>query len=118
LGRCGALTNFGGYPESLDWLEFRIDDAFELFHWRTEMFRRLDPKRAISAHGVAGTLEPLPSSAHDEWRSSAEVDIWDFTFVAARKGDEPWKQFQAVDLVRGGSRGKPFWHAEAQAGPL
>jgi beta-galactosidase len=46
------------------------------------------------------------------------VDTWGFTFVASRKGDEPWKQFQAVDLVRGGSRGKPFWHAEAQAGPL
>jgi beta-galactosidase len=67
---------------------------------------------------VAGTLETLPSSAHYEWRSSAEVDTWGFTFVASRKGDEPWKQFQAVDLVRGGSRGKPFWHAEAEAGPL
>jgi beta-galactosidase len=110
--------NFGGYPESLDWLDFRIDDAFELFHWRAEMFRRLDPKHLIAAHGVAGTLESLPSSAHDEWRSSAEVDTWGFTFVASRKGDEPWKQFQAVDLVRGGSRGKPFWHAEAEAGPL
>ena len=40
------------------------------------------------------------------------------TWVAARKGDEPWKQFHAVDLVRAGARGKPFWHAEAQAGPL
>ena len=55
---------------------------------------------------------------NDEWRSAAEVDTWGFTFVASRKGDEPWKQFQAVDLVRGGSRGKPFWHAEAEAGPL
>jgi beta-galactosidase len=112
------LLNFAGYPESLDWLEFRIDDAFELFHWRTELFRRLDPKHLIVAHGVAGTLESLPSSAHNEWRSSAEVDTWGFTFIASRKGDEPWKQFQAVDLVRGGSRGKPFWHAEAEGGPL
>ena len=110
--------NFGGYPESLDWLQFRIDDAFDLFHWRTELFRKLDPNHLIAAHGVAGTLESLPSSAHDEWRSSAEVDTWGFTFIASRKGDEPWKQFQAVDLVRGGSRGKPFWHAEAEAGPL
>lgn len=110
--------NFGGYPESLDWLEFRIDDAFELLHWRAELFRTRDPKHLIAAHGVAGTLESLPSSAHDEWRSSAEVDTWGFTFIASRKGDEPWKQFQAVDLVRGGSRGKPFWHAEAEAGPL
>ena len=110
--------NFGGYPESLDWLQFRIDDAFDLFHWRVALFRKLDPKHMIAAHGVAGTLESLPSSAHNEWRSSAEVDTWGFTFVASRKGDEPWKQFQAVDLVRGGSRGKPFWHAEAEAGPL
>jgi beta-galactosidase len=70
------------------------------------------------AHGVAGTLESLPSSAHNEWRSASEVDVWGFTFVASRKGDQPWKQFQAVDLVRGGSHGKPFWHAEAEAGPL
>ena len=27
-------------------------------------------------------------------------------------------QFQAADVVRGGSRGKAFWHAEATGGPL
>ena len=70
-------------------------------------------KEALNAWPVsADALESLPSSAQDEWRFSAEVDIWGFW----RKGDEPWKQFQAVDLVRCGSRGKPFWHAEAQAG--
>ncbi|HMJ61901.1 MAG TPA: beta-galactosidase, partial [Bryobacteraceae bacterium] len=110
--------DFGGYSDSLDWLQFRIDDAFELFHWRTELFRKRDPKHLVIAHGVAGTLESLPSSAHNEWRSASDVDVWGFTFVASRKGDEPWKQFQAVDLVRAGSRGKPFWHAEAEAGPL
>ncbi|MCJ7739331.1 MAG: beta-galactosidase trimerization domain-containing protein, partial [Anaerolineae bacterium] len=35
-----------------------------------------------------------------------------------RHGDEPWKQVQAVDLVRAASRGKPFWHAEAYGAPL
>ena len=110
--------NFSGYPDSLDWLQFRIDDAFELLHWRAELFRKYDDQHLVVAHGVAGTLESLPSSAHNEWRSASEVDTWGFTFVASRKGDEPWKQFQAVDLVRGGSRGKPFWHAEAEAGPL
>jgi beta-galactosidase len=110
--------DFGGYSDSLDWLQFRIDDAFELLHWRTQLFRKHDPNHLILAHGVAGTLESLPSSTHNEWRSSSEVDVWGFTFVASRKGDEPWKQYQAVDLVRGGARGKPFWHAEAEAGPL
>lgn len=110
--------DFSGYTQSLDWLEFRIDNAFQIFHERAAMFRKRDPAHPVIAHGVSGTLESLPSSAHNEWRSAAEVDVWGFTFVASRKGDEPWKQFQAVDLVRGGSRGKPFWHAEAEAGPL
>ncbi|MCX6628684.1 MAG: beta-galactosidase [Candidatus Solibacter sp.] len=110
--------SLGGYPESLDWLEFRADDAFRLLRWRSGLFRRLDPRNRIVAHGVAGTLEALPSSANDEWRSAREVDTWGFTWVASRKGADPWKQFHAVDLVRAGARGKPFWHAEAQAGPL
>src|SRR6185437_5799984 len=110
--------NFSGYPDNLDWLQFRIDDAFELFRWRTELFRKLDPKHLVVANGVAGTLDSLPSGTHNEWRSASNVDVWGFTFVASRKGDEPWKQYQAVDLVRAGSRGKPFWHAEAEAGPL
>jgi beta-galactosidase len=110
--------NFAGYPESLDWLEFRTDDAFRLMKWRTDLIRKLDPRNKVVAHGVAGTLETLPSSAHNEWRSAALVDTWGLTWIAARKGNELWKQFHALDLVRGGSRGKPFWHAEAQAGPL
>lgn len=107
-----------GYPESLDWLEFRIDNAFELAKWRGDLIRKLDPKAHVVAHGVASSLEGLPSSTYDEWRSAKEVEAWGFTWVASRKGSEPWKQFHAVDLVRAGSRGKPFWHAEAQAGPL
>src|SRR5262249_52826263 len=104
--------------EVLDWLEFRADDAFRLLHWRADLFRRRDPRHKIMAHGVAGTLETLPSATTNEWRSAAEVDIWGFTWVASPKGSEPWKQFHAVGLVRAGARGKPFWHAEAQAGPL
>ena len=110
--------SFSGYPDSLDWLQFRLDDAFDLLHWRAGLFRQHDPNHLISAHGVAGTLNSMPSSAHDEWRSAKEVDLWGFTFVASRQGDAPWRQYQALDLVRGGARGKPFWHAEAEAGPL
>ena len=70
------------------------------------------------AHGVAGTLSLCPRARttnggrRRKWTSGASR-LW-----RRAKGDEPWKQFQAVDLVRGGSRGKPFWHAEAEAGPL
>ena len=46
------------------------------------------------------------------------MDSYGYTWVASRHGNDPWMQFQAVDLVRGASRGKPFWHAEATGGPL
>lgn len=109
--------NLTGYPESLDWLEFRVDNQFRLHKWRVDLVRRLDKRNKVTAHGVASSLEGLPS-ANNEWRSAADVDVWGFTFVASRKGSETWKQFHAVDLTRAGARGKPFWHAEAQAGPL
>jgi beta-galactosidase len=110
--------SFSGYPESLDWLEFRVDDAYGLQDWRVQIFRKLDPHHRITSHGVAGTLDDLPSGGHNEWRSAEKVDVWGMTWIAARKGDEPWRQFQALDLVRGGAKGKPFWHAEAEGGPL
>jgi beta-galactosidase len=110
--------NFQGYPESLDWLQFRIDNAHRLAKWRVDLVRNLDPKNKVTAHGVGLALESHPNASYDDWRSAAEVDVWGFTWVASRRGSEPWKQFHAVDLVRAGARGKPFWHAEAQAGPL
>jgi beta-galactosidase len=111
-------SSFSGYPDSIDWLEFRIDNAYDLFDWRLKLFRRLDTNHRVIAHGVAGTLDDMPSSSHNEWRSAERVDIYGLTWIAARKGNEPWKQFHAMDLVRGGARGKPFWHAEAEGGPL
>ena len=110
--------NFSGYPESLDWLEFRIDNVST-----APMAGRSDPKARQAEQDdrtrrSVNTGRAARVSANNEWRSAAEVDVWGFTWVASRKGSEPWKQFHAVDLVRAGSRGKPFWHAEAQAGPL
>ena len=101
----------GGYPDSLDWLAFRRDDAIRLLRWRTELIRRLDNKNKITAHST-GLLTEI------EWRTAAEVDSYGYTWVASRHTNDPWMQFHAVDIVRGSSRGKPFWHAEATGGPL
>ena len=108
----------GPYADSLDWIEFRIDNAFRLLKWRVDLVRRLDPHHLICAHGVAGTLESLPTSAHNEWRSAELMDVWGLTWIASRKGNAPWLQYHAMDLARAGARGKPFWHAEAEGGPL
>src|SRR5215831_9989178 len=101
----------GGYPDSLDWLAFRRDDAIRLLRWRTNLIRTLDKRNSVTGHGT-GTL------TETEWRMAAELDSYGYTWVASRHGNDPWMQFQAVDLVRGAARGKPFWHAEATGGPL
>lgn len=106
------------YGQSMDWLAFRQDRAIELMKWRRDAIRSVDAMNPITAHGIAGTLGWGISRAIDDWRAAEVVDSYGFTFVAARRGDEPWKQVNAVELVRSASRGKAFWHAEMQAGPL
>lgn len=54
----------------------------------------------------------------DDWSAASRVQVYGFTWVACRRGGEPWRQWHAVDITRAGARGKPFWHAEAQGGPL
>ena len=44
-------------------------------------------------------------------------ESYGFTFVQSREGNDPVTQWHSVDLVRAGIEGKPFWHAEAHAGP-
>lgn len=111
-------TGTGGHAELLDWQQFRIDHAHERLRWRVGIIREVDPHHPVTAHGIAASLTQLADNAADDWRAAAEVDSYGFTWVAARKGNEPYKQWNAVDLVRGASRGKPFWHAEMQGGPL
>ncbi len=100
-----------GYADSLDWLAFRRDDALRLMKWRTDLIRQLDKKNKVTAHGTASYTEV-------EWRMAANVDSFGYTWVASRHSNAPWMQFNAVDVARSVSRGKPFWHAEATGGPL
>jgi beta-galactosidase len=110
--------HLGPYPHVMDWLQFRIDDAYRLMRWRADLIKSLDPHHPVTAHGIVGSLTGMASGGADDWRAAAEVETYGYTWGSSRHGDEPWKQFHAVDLVRASSRGKPFWHAEAYAGPL
>jgi len=105
-------------PDTLDWQQFRVDNAYRLMKWRVDLIRRLDPDCAIVAHGIAGALSRMPQGAADDWRAADLVEAYGYTWGSSRHGDEPWKQYHAVDLVRAAARGKPFWHAEAYGGPL
>ena len=108
----------GPWPDWIDWAEFREDNAYEHLRWRRDIIRSVDTKNHVVAHGIAATLHSLPDHVANDWRAAAEVETYGFTWVVSRHGNAPWQQFQAVDLVRSASRGKPFWHAEQQGGPL
>ncbi len=109
---------FQGYADSLDWLEFRIDNAYALFDWRLALIRGLDPHHLVVAHGTASTLNAYGSGVADEWRAGSRVDVYGTTWIASRMGSEAWRAYQAYDLTRAGAGDKPFWHAEATGGPL
>lgn len=106
------------YPDTLDWLQFRLENAERLMQWRAEIIREIDPNCAITAHGIAMSLGNLAPGGSDDWRWANHVEVYGYTWGASRHGNEPWKQYHAVDLVRSATRGKPFWHAEAYGGPL
>ncbi len=108
----------GGFADAIDWVEFRSDNKSRLLHRRVELFRSLDKEHLVTGHSAFVARAASLSVAYNDWRDAAEFDVFGFTYVASRNGNEPWMQFQAVDFVRAGSRGKPFWHAEAEAGSL
>jgi beta-galactosidase len=108
----------GFYPESSDWLEFQHDNFHKNMQWKIDVLRREAPSALMAAHGIASTFRSRERDACDDWEAAGKVEIYGFTWVACRQGNEPWRQFSAVDLTRAASRDKPFWHAEAQGGPL
>lgn len=111
-------AQLGPYPESIDWLQFNKEKFYGWMQWRKDIITSVDNRNYITAHGEAASLVKMASAGSDDWDAASKVDIYGFTWVASRKGSEPWKQWHAVDLTRAGSLGKPFWHAEMQGGPL
>jgi beta-galactosidase len=111
--------HMGAFPDAMDWVEFRRDNKHRLLQRRIELFRRLDGEHPVTGHSAfVARATSMPEVAYDDWRDATGFDVFGFTYVASRNGNEPWMQFQAVDFVRAASRGKPFWHAEAEAGSL
>jgi len=115
---CPPPGSGGGYPDALDWLEFRRDNKSRLLQRRVELFRRLDQKHLVTGHSAFAARAISSPVARDDWRDATEFDVFGFTYVASRNGNAPWMQFQAVDFTRATAQGKPFWHAEAEASSL
>lgn len=111
-------NQIGPYPECMDWLFFKKENFFAQMQWRIDLIRSLDSENLITAHGLAGSISHMATMGSDDWLAASKVDVYGLTWVASRQGSEPWKQWHAIDITRAASQGKPFWHAEAQGGPL
>jgi beta-galactosidase len=105
------------WPESQDWLFFKKDNFYAHMQWRVDRIKEVDQDVLISAHGIGNSIDWVFSHGSDHWEAANHVQSYGFTFVQTREGNDPVTQWHSVDLVRSGSRGKPFWHSEAQGGP-
>lgn len=106
------------YTECSDWLLFRKENAYRHMKWKIDILKNVDPDCLITAHGTAQSLENMALGGSDEWLAGENVELYGLTFVQSRKGNEAYKHWSALDLTRSGARGKQFWHAESQGGPL
>lgn len=111
-------VQMAAYPECLDWLRFKRDNFYEQMQWRIDTIRAVDKTNLIAAHGISGSIPYMAKHGCDDWLAASKVELYGFTWIQARKGTEPWKTWYGVDINRGAARGKPFWHAERQGGPL
>lgn len=111
-------AEIAAYPEGLDWIDFRRDNFYGQMQWRIDTIRAVDQDCLIAAHGIAGAIPNMAANGCDDWLAASKVEIYGMTWVPARKGNQPWRNFYGADLTRAASRGKPWWHAERQGGPL
>ncbi|PCJ88200.1 MAG: beta-galactosidase [Hyphomicrobiales bacterium] len=113
-----APRQIAPYPECLDWLQFKRDDYYGQMQFRIDSVKAGDPDCMILAHGVGGAITDMAARGCDDWLAASKVETYGYTWIQGRKGAQPWRNFFAGDLTRAASRGKPFWHAERQGGPL
>lgn len=109
--------HWGGYPDWLDWIKFRIENQGTLLSWRVERIREADPECTVVSHGLPMTVGGMATLLTDDWRNAERVDVYGLSSFPLWFGWDDVETFRTYDMVRCSSRGKRFWAAEMQAGP-
>jgi beta-galactosidase len=68
----------GPYPDTLDWLQFRLENAYELMQWRVDLVRRFDSVRCrrwatLSEVTLALPMKRSPAITRPVMRSAAAI---------------------------------------------
>jgi beta-galactosidase len=97
-----------GFPDTVDMIHFRNDNAQKFFKMRKDAIREADKKTYIVAHGNAKHFCDIPCCG-DDFRPVEQVDIYGYTFWYSNR----CHTMMGSDMIRIASRGKEFWRAEA-----
>ncbi len=110
------------YPDSIDYVDFNVENAVRLFKWRVDTIRSVDSRSALTAHGVGdATLHRRVFAADDAWQYARLLDGYGYGGGGGMTNDgfdTRWRNILIADTTRGGCEGKPFWAAERTAGPF
>jgi len=96
------------FPDTMDMLRFRMDNAIDFMKMRYDTIREYDSKIMIAAHGNAKTFCDLPACG-DDYRAGKLCDVYGYTYWYGNK----CSPVLAGDMIRIASEGKEYWRAEA-----
>ena len=108
----------GSYPDWLDWLKFRIENQRDFMRWRINTLRSVDPNHPLTSHGIAYTLQGMPTHLTNDFDIAPEVDQWGLSAFPMWGNQHSSDYFRLLDLTRSASavNGKKFWQNELQGG--
>ncbi|MBD3267245.1 beta-galactosidase [bacterium] len=109
----------GPYPDSIDWIQFQVDNSVRLFKWRVGIIRELDSKHPITAHAIPlGVIDRIGPDVFPVFQVGKFVDIYGFSGGSnhEERSKLRWQHWCKLDMTRSASYGKPFWSAEMPAG--
>jgi beta-galactosidase GanA len=108
----------GSYPDWLDWLKFRLENQRNQMRWRIKTLRSVDSKHPLTSHGIAYTLQGMPTHLTNDFDIAPEVDQWGLSAFPMWANQHSSDYFRLLDLVRSASAasGRKFWQNELQGG--
>lgn len=107
---------WGGYPDWLDFIEFRLANQGRLLKWRVDTLRAADPNALLVSHGLPTMLGSMANHLTDDWRNAAEVDVYGLSCFPHWFNYDNIETVKVHDMIRSACSGKTFWTAETQAG--
>jgi beta-galactosidase GanA len=114
-----------GYPETVDWNEFRIANLVDKLQMRVSALRKGDPNHLIINHTGSASIrssEMLCDVASDDFKNAGVVDAYATSLYPAWGSAAKTRgelNCIGLDAIRSAvlPRGKQFWISELQGGP-